>query len=143
VSVPSPPTGPSGPQLCVGAVAVDAERLLMVRRGRGPAAGEWSVPGGRVDAGETLAEAVLRELAEETGLDGVCDELIGWVERIGPDHHFVILDFRVSVLDPADPVAGSDAAEAEWVPLHEVAERRVVDGLAEFLHEHGILDVIA
>ncbi len=130
------------PQLCVGAIAVNAERLLMVRRGRGPAAGEWSVPGGRVERGETLAEAVLRELAEETGLDGVCDELIGWVERIGPEHHFVILDFRVSVLDGADPVAGSDAAEAAWVPLDEVAELRLVDGLAEFLHEHGILDVI-
>jgi len=133
----------SPPQLCVGAIAVHAERLLMVRRGHGPAAGEWSVPGGRVERGETLAEAVLREMDEETGLDGVCDELVGWVERIGADHHLVILDFRVSVLDPADPVAGSDAAEAAWVPLHEVAELRLVDGLAEFLHEHGILDVIA
>ena len=132
-----------GPQLCVGAVVVDSERLLMVRRGHGPAAGDWSIPGGRVDGGETLAEAVLRELAEETGLDGVCDELIGWVERIGPDHHFVILDFRVSVFEPAEPVAGSDAAEAAWVALSEVAELRLVDGLAEFLHEHGILDVIA
>ena len=121
---------------------VDADRLLLVRRGRGPAAGEWSVPGGRVEAGETLAEAVLREVAEETGLDGVCDELIGWVERISDEHHFVILDFRVSVLGPAEPVAGSDAAEAAWVPLSEVAELRLVDGLAEFLHEHGILDVI-
>lgn len=132
---------PGRPQVCVGAVVVDAERLLLVRRGQGPAAGEWSVPGGRVEFGETLAEAVLREVAEETGLDGVCDELIGWVERISAEHHFVILDFRVSVLDPAEPVAGSDAAEAAWVPLSEVAELRLVDGLAEFLHEHGILDV--
>ncbi|MGQ0521241.1 MAG: NUDIX hydrolase [Actinomycetota bacterium] len=134
---------PAGPQVCVGAVVVDSERLLLVRRGHGPAAGEWSVPGGRVDAGETLAEAVLRELSEETGLDGVCDELIGWVERITPKHHFVILDFRVRVFDPADPVAGSDAAEAAWVPLADVAGLCLVDGLAEFLHEHGILDVIA
>lgn len=134
---------PAGPQVCVGAVVVDNERLLLVRRGHGPAAGEWSVPGGRVDAGETLAEAVLRELSEETGLDGVCDELIGWVERITPEHHFVILDFRVSVFEPADPVAGSDAAEAAWVPLVDVADLRLVDGLVEFLHEHGILDVIA
>ncbi len=130
------------PEVCVGAVTVDAERLLLVRRGHGPAAGEWSVPGGRVEWGETLAEAVLREVAEETGLEGMCDELIGWVERIDDDHHFVILDFRVSVLDPADPVAGSDAAEAAWVPLIDVADLNLVDGLAEFLHEHGILDVI-
>lgn len=137
------PASPAGPQVCVGAVVVDTDRLLLVRRGHGPAAGEWSVPGGRVDAGETLAEAVLRELSEETGLDGVCDELIGWVERITAEHHFVILDFRVSVLDAADPVAGSDAAEAAWVPLVDVADLRLVEGLVEFLHEHGILDVIA
>ena len=133
----------TGPELCVGAVVVDDDRLLLVRRGHGPAAGTWSVPGGRVDRDETLAEAVLRELAEETGLDGVCDELIGWVERIDAEHHFVILDFRVSVLDPGEPVAGSDAAEAAWVPLGDVAGLRLADGLAEFLHEHGILDTIA
>ena len=130
------------PQVCVGAVAVDDDRLLLVRRGHGPAAGTWSIPGGRVEPGETLAEAVLRELAEETGLEGVCDELVGWVERIDDDHHFVILDFRVSVFDSADPVAGSDAAEAAWVPLSDVADLALPEGLAEFLHEHGILAVI-
>jgi 8-oxo-dGTP diphosphatase len=130
------------PELCVGAIVVDEGRLLLVRRGRGPAAGAWSVPGGRVEAGETLAEAVLRELAEETGLEGVCDELVGWVERMGPDHHYVILDFAVTVLEPRQPRAGDDAAEAEWVPLDEVAHRRLADGLAEFLHEHGIVPVI-
>lgn len=131
------------PEVCVGAIAVEGGRLLLVRRGRGPAAGVWSVPGGRVEAGETLAEAVLREVAEETGLEGMCDELVGWVERMGPDHHFVILDFAVTVLEPREPRAGDDAAEAEWVPLDEVAHRRLADGLAEFLHEHGIVPVIA
>jgi 8-oxo-dGTP diphosphatase len=131
------------PEVCVGAIAVDEGRLLLIRRGRGPAAGVWSVPGGRVEAGETLAEAVLRELAEETALEGVCDGLVGWVERMGPDHHYVILDFAVTVLEPREPRAGDDAAEAEWVPLDEVAHRRLADGLAEFLHEHGIVPVIA
>jgi 8-oxo-dGTP diphosphatase len=131
------------PEVCVGAIAVSEDRLLLVRRGHGPAAGTWSVPGGRVEAGETLAEAVLRELAEETGLDGVCDELLGWVERMSADHHFVILDFAVTVLEAAEPRAGDDAVEAEWVPLDEVAHRRLADGLAEFLHEHGIVPVIA
>ncbi len=127
----------------MGAIAVDEQRLLLVRRGQGPAAGAWSLPGGRVEAGETLAEAVLRELSEETGLEGVCDELVGWVERMGPDHHFVILDFAVTVLEPREPTPGDDALEAEWVPLDEVAHRRLADGLAEFLHEHGIVPVIA
>jgi ADP-ribose pyrophosphatase YjhB (NUDIX family) len=130
------------PEVCVGVIAIDAERLLLIRRGHGPAAGEWSVPGGRVEGGETLAEAVVRELAEETALEGVCEDLVGWVERISDDGHFVILDFRVNVLDPRPPVAGDDAVEAAWVPLAEVAELRLVEGLAEFLHENGILEVI-
>ena len=130
------------PEICVGAIAVDDDRLLMIRRGRGPAAGEWSVPGGRVEAGETLAEAVVRELSEETGLEAVCDEFVGWVERIGEAFHFVILDFRVTVLDAADPVAGDDAAEAAWVPLHEVTSLQLVEGLAEFLHDNGILELL-
>ena len=135
---------PLTPTVCVGALAVHEDRLLLVRRGRGPAAGEWSVPGGRVDPGETLAEAVVREVAEETGIEVVCDDLVGWVERIDDEHHFVILDFRVTVLDE-DPVprAGDDAAEAAWVPLSDVAEMRtLVEGLAEFLHEHGIISTI-
>lgn len=127
------------PELCVGAVAVSDDQLLLIRRGRGPAQGEWSVPGGRVEGGETMAEAVVRELAEETGLAGVCDQLIGWVERIDGEHHHVIFDFAVTVMDGGEPVAGDDAAEAAWVPLYDVAELRLVAGLAEFLHEHGIL----
>lgn len=95
-----------------------------------------------MEAGETLAEAVLRELSEETGLEGVCDELVGWVERMGPDHHYVILDFGVTVLEPREPRAGDDAAEAEWVPLDEVAHRQLAEGLPEFLHEHGVVPVI-
>jgi ADP-ribose pyrophosphatase YjhB (NUDIX family) len=131
------------PEVCVGAVAVDGDRLLLVRRGRPPGVGLWSVPGGRVHTGETLAEAVVRELAEETGLDGVCDRFLGWVERIGPEHHFVILDFAVTVLAPDVARAGDDAAEVAWVPLDEVSDRPLVDGLLEFLAEHGVLRLIA
>jgi 8-oxo-dGTP diphosphatase len=131
------------PELCVGALAVRDASILLVRRGHGPAAGEWSVPGGRVESGELLAEAVVREVREETSLEAVCGELVGWVERISEEHHFVILDFEVTVLGDAAPAPGSDAAEAAWVPLREVSELNLVDGLAEFLHEHGYLDVIA
>jgi mutator protein MutT len=128
--------------VCVGAVSVDADQILLIRRGRGPAEGFWSLPGGRVESGETLAEAVVRELLEETGLQGVCGSLVGWAERIGADYHFVILDFWVTIVAGSEPAAGSDAAEAAWMPLGQVAELALTDGLAEFLHEHGILATI-
>ena len=131
-----------GPQICVGAIAVESDALLLIRRGRAPGTGLWSLPGGRVEPGETLAEAVVRELTEETGIEAVCDQFVGWVERIGSEYHYVIMDFRATVLDTGDPHAGDDADEAAWVPLHEVAELDLVDGLAEFLHEHGVIEVI-
>jgi 8-oxo-dGTP diphosphatase len=126
----------------VGAVALLDGRLLLIRRGHGPAAGEWSVPGGRVEAGELIAEAVVREVREETGLECVCGEFVGWVERVDGEHHFVILDFDVTVLDDREPVAGDDAAEAAWVDIDVVGDLRLVDGLAEFLHDHGYLELI-
>ena len=135
------------PEVGVGAVAVHDGALLMVRRGRGPGAGEWSVPGGHVEMGETLHEAIVREVAEETGLEVVVDRYLGWLERIGevgdvdPEpYHFVILDFAVTPLDASQPpVAGDDAAEVAWVPLHEVSDLRLVHGVYEFLAEVGVL----
>lgn len=134
------------PELCVGIVAVRDDALLMIRRGREPGRGRWSLPGGRVEAGETMPEAVVRELHEETGLVGLCGGLVGWVERIGdrPEpYHYAILDFEVTVIDDAEPVAGDDAAAARWIPLHEVAEMDLVAGLAEFLAENDIIPTIA
>ena len=92
-----------------------------------------------MELGESLAEAVTRELREETGLEGVCGPLLGWAERIEDDGHFVLLDFEVTLVGDDEPVAGDDAAEVAWVDLHEVGERQLVAGLAEFLHEHGII----
>jgi 8-oxo-dGTP diphosphatase len=131
----------TGPELAVGAVAVCDDQLLLVRRGHGPGAGRWSVPGGRVESGEPLAAAVVREVAEETGLDVVVEELLGWVERFDEGHHFVILDFRVTVLDTdAPPRAGDDAAEAAWVGITDLGDYRLVEGLVDFLDDVGVLD---
>jgi 8-oxo-dGTP diphosphatase len=129
----------SHPELCVGAIAVEGERILLIRRGHEPARGSWSIPGGRVELGETLAEAVVRELAEETGLEGVCENLVGWAERISERHHFVILDFAVTILSTHPPIAASDADEAAWIPLDHLADLTLTEGLAEFLHQHGII----
>ncbi len=130
-------------EVAVGAIVRRSDELLLVRRGRPPAVGEWSVPGGRVEPGELLMEAVVRELHEETGLRGVCGPLVGWVERISEDHHFVILDFEATVIGDFEPTAGTDAAEARWWPVTEVASLRLVEGLAEFLYDHGIIPTIA
>jgi ADP-ribose pyrophosphatase YjhB (NUDIX family) len=134
----------TGPEVAVGAVALSPDGLLLVRRGHGPAAGTWSVPGGRVHEGETLHEAVVREVAEETGLQVAVDRFLGWVERRDdgpPTTHFVILDFVVIPLDPETvPVAGDDAAEVAWVPVADLADYRLVPGLLDFLEESGALD---
>lgn len=126
------------PEVCVGAVAVRDGCLLLVRRGRAPALGKWSVPGGRVEWGETLADAAVREVAEETGLEATCGGFAGWVERIGDGHHYVIVDFWVTVEGRQDPVAGDDAAEARWVPLAELGDLDLTGGLGDFLRRIGI-----
>lgn len=132
------------PELCVSAVVVDDDRLLLVRRGRGRAQGEWAVPGGRVQPGELLVEAVVRELFDETGIEGVCGNLLGVIELLadadGP--HQVVLAHFVTLMEAVDPVAGDDAAEARWVPLADVAGFRLAPGLAEFLHDHGVIATI-
>ena len=129
-------------EVAVGAIVRRGDELLLVRRGHEPSAGEWSVPGGRVEPGESLMEAVVRELHEETGLRGVCGPLVGWVERISKNHHFVILDFEVTVTDGLTPTAGGDALEARWCPVSEMDSLPLVEGLAEFLYDHGVIPAI-
>jgi hypothetical protein len=69
----------------------------------------------------------------------VCGQLLGWAEIVEPDAHFVILDFEVTLVGDHDPRAGDDAAEVRWVDLPDVAELRLVEGLAELLHDAGII----
>ncbi|HEY3096969.1 MAG TPA: NUDIX hydrolase [Acidimicrobiia bacterium] len=131
------------PEVAVGAVVLRDGELLLVRRGHGPAAGEWSLPGGRVRFGEALREATVRETREETGIDVLVERFLGWVERMGAEpepYHFVILDFACAPLDPGQaPVAGDDAAGARWVPLEELHGLPLVPGLVEFLVDSGVL----
>ena len=110
-----------------------------MRRGHEPETGRWSLPGGRLEPGEAVPDAVVREVREETGLDVACGSLVGWAERRGPEYHFVILDFAVTVLG-GSLRAGGDATEAAWVPAGEVAAMELVGGLAAFLADHGVID---
>lgn len=134
---------PGRVEVAVGAVALRGKEILLVRRGRGTAVGEWSLPGGRVQFGEGLKEALAREVREETGVEVRVGRFLGWAERIGTDpgpYHYVILDFAVEPLDPQAPVRpGDDAAQADWFPLAELSSLGLVAGLAEFLARTGAL----
>ncbi|MEM9563012.1 MAG: NUDIX domain-containing protein [Actinomycetota bacterium] len=133
------PTAGPRPEVAVGAVVIHDGRLLLIRRGRGPAVGQWSVPGGRVEPGEHLAAAVEREVREETAIEVTCGRLVGWVERLGHDHHFVILDFLAELIGSPEGTAGDDASEMAWVPLERLPEVDLVDGLLDFLEANEVL----
>jgi 8-oxo-dGTP diphosphatase len=126
------------PEVAVGAVVVRDRRLLLVERGRGVNVGLWSLPGGRVEPAETLAAAVRRELEEEVGLRVRVGPLCGIAERISGQAHYVILDFWADA--DGTPVAGDDAADVTWADRADLDRLRLVDGLLDFLAEHGVLD---
>lgn len=139
VPTPRPEVAPiERPAIAVGAVVRDEERrLLVVRRGRPPAAGRWTVPGGHVERGEHLRDAVRREVAEETALDVVVGGLVGVHEVLGDDHHIVILDFHAEVVG-GTARAGDDATDLGWMGRGELAAAGPTDGLLDFLDRHGV-----
>lgn len=130
--------GTSGPVVSVGGVARDGEgRLLVVRRANPPAAGLWTLPGGKVRRGERLADAVRREFREETGLDVGVGDLVGVAEAIGEDSHYVILDFHVTVVG-GQLAAGDDAIATAWMGRADLTGAGSTRGLLQFLDEHGV-----
>jgi ADP-ribose pyrophosphatase YjhB (NUDIX family) len=136
---------------CVGAIVVDGvgradggdldggRRLLVVQRGRPPGVGLWSVPGGRVEPGETDEQAVRREVREETGLDVEVGAPVGRLERPGrdPGTVYAITDYAATVCG-GTLVAGDDAAAVRWVTLDELRELPVTESLLELLAEWGV-----
>lgn len=124
--------------VAVGAIVVRDGALLMIKRGRQPHAGLWSIPGGRVEPGEYLADALRREVREETGLEIDVGELVGILEVLG-DEHFVIHDYGATPRDDREPVASDDAAEIRWVPLGEVASLDCTPRFVETLTAWGVL----
>ena len=136
---------PEHPRIGVGAVILDQGRVLLVRRGRPPGAGKWSLPGGLVRLGETLHAAVGREVAEECGLTVSVVGLAGLVERVVEDdvgrvrYHYILVDYLVRP-ETVDAVAGSDAAEVRWVELARVRELDVTEGLVDMIRRAEALE---
>jgi 8-oxo-dGTP diphosphatase len=119
---------------CVGAVVVHLGRLLVVRRGNDPGKGLWSVPGGRVEPGENLAQACAREVLEETGLTVVVGRLVGRLERPSPGGStYVIDDLACTVVGGTDLTAGDDADEAVWASRAELEAMPLTPSLLETL----------
>ena len=124
------------PVVAVAAIVFDdAGRVLLIERGRPPGVGLWSVPGGRVELGEALAAAVVREVREETGLDVEPGPLVEIVERVSTaeagSYHYVILDYLAHLRPGAAsaPRAGDDVTAARWVSRAELASLPLTDGL--------------
>lgn len=120
---------------CVGAVIKDQEgRLLLIRRGHEPGKGLWSVPGGRVEAGETDEEALIREVREETGLVVTAGRLLGTVQRGAYD----IRDYYATVAG-GTLAPGDDADDAAWVTVSEMVTFPLTEGLMDTLRSWGAL----
>lgn len=126
-------------------MVVHEGRLLVVRRGRPPGRDLWSVPGGRVERGESVEQAAVREVAEETGLRVEARGLVGRVERAAPGGGIYVIDDLRCVLDgPADALrAGDDADDVRWVGRDELELLPCVDLLLETLAAWGVLDELS
>jgi len=138
-----PPVAPARVP-CVGGIITDDDgRLLLIQRGHEPAKGLWSVPGGRIEPGETDAQALVREMREETGLIVTCGPLLGAVERPGLNGAVVdIRDYRAFVIG-GELTAGDDADGVRWVTAAEAAEMdaagQVTGGLLAALRSWSVL----
>ena len=136
---------PDKPLVGVGAVIVQDNRVLLIRRGQAPLLGEWSLPGGVLECGETLREATIREAREETGLIVETGETLGVYERVirSDDgrvrYHYVLIDFLCRAV-AGNLKAGSDAADVRWFAREELpplnlaydASEVVLKGLARW-----------
>ena len=131
---------PERPLVGVGAVIVEGERVVLVRRAAEPMAGEWSIPGGLLELGETMRAGAEREALEETGLRVEAGEVLEVLDRIVPDSggkarfHYVLIDFLCRRI-AGELRAGGDAAEARWVREAELQSLGVAEAAAKLIRQ--------
>jgi ADP-ribose pyrophosphatase YjhB (NUDIX family) len=125
---------------CVGAVIKDESgRLLLIKRGHEPGAGLWSLPGGRIEPGETDAEALVREMREETGLEVAPGPLLGAVRRPAGDGDVIDIRDYAATITGGTLTPGDDAADARWVSAEDLDSLAITEGLVEALTSWGVL----
>jgi len=132
---------PNKPVVGVGAIILDADKILLEKRRNSPGKGKWSIPGGLVDIGETVEEAVIREVKEETGLEVHDPRLVDVVNYVSLDekgsvlYHYVIIDYLVTS-SGGKPKAASDAEDLQWVPLLKVEEYDLTESFRFFFQQN-------
>ena len=129
---------PDFPLVGVGAIIIEDGRVLLVKRGHPPLAGEWSIPGGVLEVGETLREAAIREAREETCLTVEPADLLGVYDRVlrdddgGTVYHYVLIDFLCRRVG-GEARAADDADEVRWFTLEEAGELPLPEDTAEVI----------
>ena len=123
---------PLRPVPCVGVVCWRGDKVLLIRRGHPPRQGEWSIPGGKVEWGEALAAAALRELREETGVEAELEGLVEVYEIIEPGFHYVLIDYVARWRD-GEPKAADDADEAQFMAFEAALAAVSQDDLRDVL----------
>lgn len=129
---------PEQPLIGVGAIIVRDGRVVLVKRGHAPLLGEWSIPGGLLELGETLRQGAEREAVEETGLTVGATELLGVFERVIPDgqkrirYHYVLVDYLCEVIS-GELKASGDAADARWFSPDELGDLALPEDTAAVL----------
>jgi 8-oxo-dGTP diphosphatase len=129
---------PQQPLVAVGAIIAANGRVALIKRGKPPSLGEWSIPGGMLEVGETLRQGAEREAREETGLTVRATELLGVFERIVPDaeqrtsYHYILIDFVCEIMS-GELCAGHDACDAKWFTPGEVAALPLAEDTAEVI----------
>lgn len=132
---------PSAPVAGVAAVVLHGDQVLLIRRGREPLLGAWSLPGGALELGETSAEGAAREVLEETALRVRPTAVITSIDRIHCDqtgrvqYHYVLIEWLCFPEDQAEPKPGDDAAEVRWVHRSQLADYNLGESTLSVIHQ--------